>query len=78
MRRKRRPYPAEFREQMIELVGAGRTPEELWHRLAPTMRDALRSKCDTGSSSFRRSSEREDETRQKARRATAQGIGVAE
>ena len=29
MRRKRRPYPAEFREQMIELVGAGRTPEEL-------------------------------------------------
>ena len=29
MRRKRPPYAAEFREQMIELVGAGRTPEEL-------------------------------------------------
>ncbi|MCZ6873572.1 MAG: hypothetical protein O7G88_08590 [bacterium] len=26
MRRKRPPYPAEFRQQMIELVRAGRTP----------------------------------------------------
>ncbi len=29
MRRKRPPYAAEFRERMIEPVGAGRTPEAL-------------------------------------------------
>ena len=29
MPRTRAPYPAEFRQQMVELVKAGRTPEEL-------------------------------------------------
>jgi len=38
MRRKRPPYPAEFREQMIELVGAGRTPEELSREFEPSTR----------------------------------------
>ncbi len=36
MRRKRPPYAAEFREQMIELVGAGRTPEELSREFEPS------------------------------------------
>ncbi len=36
MRRKRPPYPAEFREQMIVLVGAGRTPEELSREFEPS------------------------------------------
>ncbi len=36
MRRKRPPYPAEFRAQMIELVGAGRTPEELAREFEPS------------------------------------------
>ena len=36
MRRKRPLYPAEFREQMIELVGAGRTPEELSREFEPS------------------------------------------
>jgi len=36
MRRKRPPYPAEFRAQMIELVGAGRTPEELSREFEPS------------------------------------------
>ncbi len=36
MRRKRPPYPAEFREQMIELVRAGRTPEELSREFEPS------------------------------------------
>lgn len=29
MGKHRNPYPAEFRAQMVELVKAGRTPEEL-------------------------------------------------
>jgi len=29
MPKSRPPYPAEFRQQMIELVRAGRNPEEL-------------------------------------------------
>ncbi len=36
MRRKRPPYPAEFRAQMIELIGAGRTPEELAREFEPS------------------------------------------
>ncbi len=36
MRRKRPPYPAEFRAQMIELVSAGRTPEELSREFEPS------------------------------------------
>ena len=32
----RRPYPAEFRRQMVELVRAGRTPEELGREFEPT------------------------------------------
>ncbi len=30
------PYPAEFRRQMIELVRAGRTPEELAKEFEPS------------------------------------------
>ena len=29
-------YPPEFRRQMVELVHAGRTPEELAHAFEPT------------------------------------------
>jgi transposase len=36
MQRHRTPYPAEFREQMVELVRAGRTPEELAKEFEPT------------------------------------------
>ena len=36
MRRFRAPYPPEFREQMVELVRAGRTPEELSREFEPT------------------------------------------
>ena len=38
MRRKRPPYPAEFRQQVIELVGAGRTPEEWSREFEPSAR----------------------------------------
>jgi transposase len=34
--RKRRSYPLEFRQQMIELVKAGRSPEELAEQFEPT------------------------------------------
>lgn len=36
MPRTRPPYPAEFREQIIELVRAGRTPEELSGEYEPS------------------------------------------
>jgi transposase len=33
---KRRSYPMEFRQQMVELVRAGRTPEELSREFEPS------------------------------------------
>ncbi|MEX2530485.1 MAG: transposase [Gemmatimonadota bacterium] len=36
MPRTRPPYPPEFRRQMVELVRAGRTPEELGREFEPT------------------------------------------
>ena len=36
MPRTRAPYPAEFRQQMVELVKAGRTAEELSREFEPT------------------------------------------
>ena len=36
MPRSRAPYPAEFRRQMVELVRADRTPEELSREFEPT------------------------------------------
>lgn len=35
MPKSRPPYPAEFRQQIIELVRAGRTPEELEKQFEP-------------------------------------------
>lgn len=36
MPRTRKPYPPEFRERMVELVRAGRTPEELSREFEPS------------------------------------------
>ena len=36
MPRTRRPYPPEFRRQMVELVRLGRTPEELAQEFEPS------------------------------------------
>jgi len=36
MPRSRPPYPGEFRRQMVELVRAGRTPEELAKEFEPS------------------------------------------
>lgn len=36
MPRARKPYPPEFRQQMVDLVRAGRTPEELSREFEPT------------------------------------------
>ena len=36
MAKTRRAYPPEFRRQMVELVHAGRTPEELAQEFEPT------------------------------------------
>ena len=42
MSEKRPPYPPEFRQQMIELVRAGRSPEELAKEFEPSAQ-AIRS-----------------------------------
>ncbi len=36
MRKSHRPYPAEFRQRIIELVRKGRTPEKLGRQLEPS------------------------------------------
>ena len=36
MSKSRKPYPPEFREQMVALVRAGRTPEELSREFEPS------------------------------------------
>jgi transposase len=36
MPRTRKPYPPEFRQQMVDLVRAGRTPEELSREFEPS------------------------------------------
>ncbi len=36
MSRRRAPYPVEFRQQMVELVRVGRTPEELSREFEPS------------------------------------------
>ena len=42
MPRTRAPYPAEFRRQMVELVRAGRTPEELLYRFRAVQHHRVR------------------------------------
>jgi transposase len=36
MAKTRPPYPAEFRQRMVELVRSGRSPKELTEKLEPT------------------------------------------
>ncbi len=52
MPRTRAPYPAEFRQQMVELVKTGRTPEELSREFEPTAQTihnwVKQSDLDTG------------------------------
>ena len=36
MSKSRKPYPLEFRQQMVDLVRAGRTPEELGREFEPS------------------------------------------
>jgi hypothetical protein len=46
MGKTRSAYPPEFRRQLVELVRAGRSPEELARKFEPTaMRHALYAKC---------------------------------
>lgn len=41
MPKTRRPYPPEFREQMVALVRAGRTPQELSREFEPTAQSII-------------------------------------
>ncbi len=42
MRKSRRPYAPKFREQMVDLVRAGRTPEDLGREFEPSA-EAIRN-----------------------------------
>jgi transposase len=52
MAKTRAPYPPEFRRQMVELVRAGRSPEELAQEFEPTAQSIRnwvgRAECDAG------------------------------
>jgi len=52
MGKHRTPYPAEFRAQMVELVKAGRTPEDLAREFEPTAQSIInwvvQAERDTG------------------------------
>jgi hypothetical protein len=52
MTKTRPPYPPEFRRQMVELVRAGRSPEELAQEFEPTARSIRnwvgQAECDAG------------------------------
>ncbi|RTR02958.1 transposase [Halomonas nitroreducens] len=52
MPKSRAPYPAEFRQQIIELVRTGRTPEELAKEFEPTAQTihnwVMQADCDAG------------------------------
>ncbi len=41
MPKTRKPYPPEFREQMVALVRAGRTPKELSREFEPTAQSII-------------------------------------
>ena len=41
MPKTRKPYPPEFREQMVALVRVGRTPEELSREFEPTAQSII-------------------------------------
>ena len=66
-RRSRRPYPPEFREQLVALVRAGRTPEELSKEFEPsaqTIRNwVAQAQRDSGSRSDGLTSAEKDEPR---------------
>ena len=66
-RRSRRPYPPEFREQLVPLVRAGRTPEELSKEFEPsaqTIRNwVAQAQRDSGSRSDGLTSAEKDELR---------------
>ena len=52
MPRSRNPYPPEFRQQMVDLVRTGRSPEELAREFEPTAESirnwVKRAELDTG------------------------------
>ena len=64
MAKTRPPYTPEFRQQMVELVRAGRSPEELAQEFEPTAQSIRnwigRAECDAGRRSGLTTAEREE------------------
>ena len=57
----RKPYPVEFRNQMVELVRAGRSPEQLAKEFEPTA-TTIRKWADRADRDEGRRSGRSDDT----------------
>ena len=75
MPRTHRPYPPEFRQRMIELVRAGRKPEELAKEFEPTAQTIWnwlkQAELDTGRRTDGLTTEEQEELR-RLRRETRQ------
>ena len=81
MPRTRPPYPPEFREQMVELLKASRTPEELSREFEPTAQTihnwVKQADLDTGVRSDGLPSSEREELRGRSASAVSWGSGVS-
>ncbi len=68
MSKTRPPYPPEFRRQMVELVRAGRTPEELSREFEPTAQSIRNWVCQSGIDEGRRDDGMTSDEREEVRR----------
>ena len=68
MSKTRPPYPPEFRRQMVELVRAGRTPEELSREFEPTAQSIRNCVCQADIDEGRRDDGMTSDEREEVRR----------
>ena len=78
MPRTRKPYPPEFREQLVALVRAGRTPEDLARECEPTAQSISNWVAQADRDAGRRTdglttAERAELTRLRARESATEG-----
>ena len=65
----KRPYPSEFRQQMVELVRAGRSPEKLAEEFEPSAQTIRNWDCQADLDEGKRKDGLTSEEQQELRRA---------